>query len=152
MLRSVLLLIGLALVLPAQAQVFRWVDQNGRVHYSDAPPSLGARASVVGPANGGVSSALVVQPRTMYSQQVAVSEPAVAAPTQPRGLDFRKYVSLQRGMTDGELLTIAGEPDHASRDRSFKTYTYLPTPGDPFVTTINLVRGRISEIERTRKF
>ncbi len=147
-----LLSIGLALVLPAQAQVFRWVDGNGRVHYSDAPPPVGARASVVGRANGGVSSALVVEPGTLYSQQVAVSDPSPTLAPRPRGLDFRKYVSLQRGMTEGELLTIAGEPDHATRDRSFKTYTYLPTPGDPFVTTINLVRGRISEIERTRKF
>jgi hypothetical protein len=33
-----------------------------------------------------------------------------------------------------------------------KTYTYLPTPGDPFTTTITLVGGRVSEIERVRKF
>ena len=151
MIRLTLLSIGLAFILPAQAQVFRWVDQAGRVHYSDAPPPVGARASVVGPANGGLASAPAAQPGTMYSQ-VVVSQPPTVLPPQPRGLDFRKYVSLQRGMTEGELLTIAGEPDHATRDRSFKTYTYLPTPGDPFVTTINLVRGRISEIERTRKF
>ena len=33
-----------------------------------------------------------------------------------------------------------------------KTYTYLPTPADPFITTITLVGGRVSEIERIRKF
>jgi hypothetical protein len=35
---------------------------------------------------------------------------------------------------------------------SLKTYTYLPTPGDPFTTTITLVGGRVSELERVRKF
>ena len=33
-----------------------------------------------------------------------------------------------------------------------KTYTYLPTPADPFFTTITLVGGRVSELERVRKF
>lgn len=33
-----------------------------------------------------------------------------------------------------------------------KTYTYLPVPGDPFTTTITLVGGRVSELERVRKF
>ena len=35
---------------------------------------------------------------------------------------------------------------------SLKTYTYLPTSADPFTTTITLVGGRVSEIERVRKF
>jgi hypothetical protein len=28
----------LALALPAVAEMYRWVDENGRVHYSDQPP------------------------------------------------------------------------------------------------------------------
>ena len=55
-------------------------------------------------------------------------------------------------MSEGELFVIAGQPDLYSRDRSFATYTYLPTVADPFITTIDLVRGRISEIERVRRF
>jgi hypothetical protein len=35
---------------------------------------------------------------------------------------------------------------------SLRSYTYLPTPGDPFTTTITLVGGRVSDIERIRKF
>ena len=105
---------SLVAVIPAQAEVYRWIDEQGRVHYSNAAP-----------------------PDTQYAA---------------RGLDFRKYVSLQRGMTEGELLGIAGEPDLQARERSFSTYTYMPTSADPFTTTITLVRGRVSEIERTRKF
>lgn len=33
-----------------------------------------------------------------------------------------------------------------------KTYTYLPIPGDPYTTTVTLVGGWVSEIERIRKF
>jgi hypothetical protein len=33
-----------------------------------------------------------------------------------------------------------------------RTYTYFPTPADPFITTITLVHGRVGQIERVRKF
>jgi hypothetical protein len=134
---------------PAQAQVYRWVDDAGKVQYSNALPSPSANAKVIGAtANGGFLSALAVDAPREDTRSVA--EPTPAA--QPRGLDFRKYVALQRGMSEGELFVIAGAPDLHTRDRSFSTYTYLPTVADPFITTIELVRGRISEIERVRRF
>jgi len=100
---------------------------------------------------------------------------AAAAPKQYRGLEFRRYISIQRGMSEGELLGIAGEPDlvadqgvalaapttvqggrnlavPARAGLVMKTYTYMPTPADPFTTTITLVGGRVSELERVRKF
>ena len=78
-------------------------------------------------------------------------------------------------MSEGELLGIAGEPDLASdagaaiaglamvqtgnnsrgpaRAALFlKSYTWMPTPADPFTTTVTLVGGRVSEVERVRKF
>lgn len=30
--------LGLFLVLPVQAEVYKWTDEHGRVHYSDTPP------------------------------------------------------------------------------------------------------------------
>ena len=35
---------------------------------------------------------------------------------------------------------------------SLKTWTYMPTSADPFTTTITLVGGRVTEIDRVRKF
>jgi len=32
--------------LPGQAQVYKWIDKDGKVQYSDAPPPAGAGASV----------------------------------------------------------------------------------------------------------
>ena len=56
-------------------------------------------------------------------------------------------------MSEGEFITIAGEPDLLLWDSGpVKTYTYFPTPGDPFTTTVVLRHGRVSEIERVRKF
>ena len=55
-------------------------------------------------------------------------------------------------MSEGELVAIAGTPDLLFRDRTFKTYTWLPVPADPFTTTITLLNGRVHEIDRQRKF
>ena len=148
--RSILLL--LALALPAHAQVYQWTDEQGAVHYSNASPPEGATHRLVGVlARGGFVSG-PGYPLTVKSTPTPQETPRPAPPPEPRGLDFRKYVALYRGMSEGELLGIAGEPDFHSSDRSFSTYTYMPTRIDPYTTTIGLVRGRVSEIERVRRF
>ncbi|MFN0041338.1 MAG: hypothetical protein ACKVP2_17640 [Burkholderiales bacterium] len=101
--------------------------------------------------------------------QLAVSE--VSMPLQDetvrlaqapaRGLRFEVFLRLEREMSEGELLTRAGEPDRETFDAVtrnaggqyiVKTWTYLPTRSDPYVTTIQLTGGRISGIERERQF
>jgi len=153
----------------AQAQVYRWVDEKGTVHYSNATPPPGVRAMLIDPAaKAGPPSPESLECYTVrcqgerMEQRLArreeletrlAAERAAAAPKPPRGLDFRNYISLQRGMSEGELVTIAGVPDLLFWDAlSVKTYTYLPTVADPFTTTVTLIRGRISEIDRVRRF
>jgi hypothetical protein len=99
-------------------------------------------------------------------QLAEIQRDGKTAPLQAaRGLDFRTYLSLQRGMTEGEALAIAGPPDmqadqgvvfsaqgHARSALAIRTYTYLPTTADPQTTTITFVGGRVSEIRRDRKF
>ena len=149
--RSILLLLTLAL--PAHAQVYQWVDSQGNVQYSNAAPAEGTSFRLVGAlARGGFVSG-PGYPLPIENAAVERAEAPRPAPLpEPRGLDFRKYVALYRGMSEGELLGIAGEPDLHSSDRSFSTYTYMPTRIDPYTTTISLVRGRVSEIERVRRF
>jgi hypothetical protein len=189
--RTVVLLLLAGLAVPASAQIYRWVDQNGRVQYSNMKPPKNVAATVFdeeakpGPPSPDTTECYTIRcqgermeerqrKRDAEEAKLAVERAAVAA-RQPRGLDFRKYVSIQRGMTEGELLGIAGEPDlkadqgvaiaapatvqinrnfstAARAGLAMKTYTYLPTSGDPFTTTITLVGGRVSEIERVRKF
>ena len=58
-------LCGLALTLPAGAQIKRWVDERGVVHYSDAPPPPRA------PAAGAVTEVEPVAPLSPADQAAA---------------------------------------------------------------------------------
>ncbi|MGQ0544296.1 MAG: DUF4124 domain-containing protein [Betaproteobacteria bacterium] len=164
----------------AHAQVYRWVDAKGTVHYSDAPPPGGVSATKLdiatqpGPPSADTRECYTVRcqgermeeriRRRDEADARAAAERAATAPKPVRGLEFRKYISIQRGMSEGELLTIAGEPDFVAyqgtthvdrRGRGgfeLRTWTYLPTVADPFTTTITLVGGRVGGIERVRKF
>lgn len=175
----------------ASAQVYRWVDAKGTVHYSNEKPADDVKPTTVnidmtpGPASPETQECYTVRCQgERMEQRIArrdaldsqdKAERIALSPRPVRGLDFRKYVSIQRGMSEGDLLNIAGEPDLIShqgdaisapttvqtgrRTRgaartvlSMTSYTYLPTSGDPFTTTITLVGGRVSEIERERKF
>ena len=174
----------------AEAQIYRWVDQNGRVQYSNVQPPKGVQSTIVdpdakaGPAapDSGDCYSIRCQGERMEERQRrrdaedarVATERAAAAP-KVRGLDFRDYLRIRRGMSEGELLSIAGEPDLKTDqggafaapgtiqvDRNLSvaavqgmrtvTWTYLPTPADPFITTITVIGGRVSELDRARKF
>ncbi|MDX1375716.1 MAG: DUF4124 domain-containing protein [Burkholderiales bacterium] len=190
-------LLGVALGLALAAtgawaqQVYRWVDDKGTPHYSNAPPPAGVTAEVIAiKAEPGEPSPDTKECYTIRCQgermekRIAArqaedarlaAERAAAQPPEPRGLEFRKYISLQRGMTEGEVFGYAGPPDFGAHQGiayaapstvqvgpnlrsaarvgwSLSTWTYLPTVADPFTTTITFVGGRVSEIERVRKF
>jgi len=165
----VLLLIVLFTANPAFAQIYRWVDEKGTVHYSNAAPPNGVKATIFDrEARAGPPSPESIECYTVrcqgerLEQRLArqqeletrlAAERAAITPPRPRGLDFRSYISLHRGMSEGELITIAGSPDLLFSDVfAVKHYTYLPTSGDPFTTTILVISGRINQIERVRKF
>ena len=189
--RFLALLILLALSAPASAQIYRWTDAEGRTNFSNTPPPQGVKATVVDPnAKEGPPAAESTECHTIRcqgerleererrrvaEQEKAVAERIAAEAKRPRGMDFRQYLSITRGMSEGELLGIAGEPDlkadqgvaiaapstvqvnrnlriAAREGLVMKTYTYMPVPGEPYTTTITLVGGRVSEIERVRKF
>lgn len=189
--RGLLFMLLMGFALGATAQIYRWVDASGRVNFSNAAPPPGVQATVVDanakeglPASGSTECYTVrCQGERMEERERkreaeisnSAAERAAAEPKRARGLEFRAYISIQRGMGEGELLGIAGEPDlkadqgvaiaapttvQIGRNLStaartglvMKTYTYLPTSADPFTTTITLVGGRVSELERVRKF
>jgi hypothetical protein len=189
--RFLVFLVLLVVTVPASAQIYRWVDAEGRVNFSNTTPPQGVKAAVVDAnAKEGPPAAESTECYTIRCQgermeererkretelAKSAAERAAAEPRRARGLEFRAYISIQRGMSEGELLGIAGEPDlkadqgvaitaptrvQAGRNfstaaragLSLKSYTYLPTPGDPFTTTITLVGGRVDDVERVRKF
>lgn len=164
-----LLLALLLATTPVMAQVYRWVDDKGRVTYSNAAPPPGVKATVVDrEAGAGAPAAETQECYTLrcqgerMEQRLArreeletrlAAERAAATPPPPRGLAFSSYLSLYRGMSEGELLTIAGAPDFQASDVfADRRYTYFPTPANPFITTISVIGGRVNHIERVRKF
>lgn len=166
---SLILVILLLAAFQASAQVYRWVDEQGTVNFSNENPPPGVKATPVDinalPRAPVAESAECytarcqgerLEQRLARREQIAArlaAERAEVAPRPAKGLDFRKYVSLYRGMSESELVGIAGEPDLLLwESRALKTYTYYPTTADPFTTSITLVQGRVSEIERVRRF
>jgi len=152
----------------AHAQVYRWVDSKGTVHYSDGTPPRGVRATKLdidtrpGPVATETAECYTVRcqgermedriARREATDARIAAERAANTPPPPRGLDFRKYIWIRRGMSEGELLSVAGTPDFHTPGWDLRTYTYMPTVSDPFVTTVTLVNGRVSDVERIRKF
>jgi hypothetical protein len=133
-----LVFLAALIALPAWADVYRWVDEKGVVNYSNEPPPAGIQATKLDFAPP--SERLVIQ------RVAQTSKP-------PRGLEYRKYAALRRGLKESELLNIAGEPDLVRWDSKFaKTYLYLATEAEPFTTAITVVRGRVEEIERFNKY
>ena len=157
------------LATPLAAQVYRWVDEMGTVHDSHAKPPAGVKARQVDvearsgePAPDTKDCYTVRCQGERLEQRLARREAAEArdyaerianTPRPPRGLDFRAYTSLYRGMGEAEMLTITGAPDLVFSDVfADRRYSYLPTAADPFTTTITVIGGRINNIERVRKF
>ena len=77
-------------------------------------------------------------------------------------IDSGTYIRMQKGMSEGEVLTRAGLPDkeiyfdsEAQRTiESLKQLLYIPGPdeSDPHLTVITLQKGRVINIERTKIF
>ena len=167
--RTALASLALVTATSAVAQVYRWVDEKGTVHYSNAKPPAGVQARQVDlEARPGDPSPDTKECYTVrcqgerLEQRLARREAAEArdyaerianTPRPPRGLDFRAYTSLYRGMGEAEMLTITGAPDLVFSDVfADRRYSYLPTAADPFTTTITVIGGRVNNIERVRKF
>lgn len=123
--RKLLILVAfLALAPAAFADVYKWVDRDGSVHYGDTPPA-NARSRPVDMRNTGnptttesIPCCAAADPPRPPEQPVYIVLPA-ETPAQspaPRGMDFGVFIMLRHGMSEGELLQRAGPPDFQSAD------------------------------------
>ena len=153
------LLVLLAIVaVPALAQTYRWVDEDGITNYGPKPPAGRPAQPVDTQPRNTIDTAPVPKVDREVRREAVV--PHLPPPPGPpsvavRGMPFDTYIRLQRGMSEGELLTRAGNPDYVSlerRDDIVKSFYYYPTTGDPFTTVVTLRSGRIDNIERTKKY
>lgn len=162
---------------PAAAEVYKWVDSEGKVHYGDTPPAKGAARRIelpsIGTEIGNAGSPAAEKGNAGAPAAQAPQEPVAAAPAPVRGMAFDAYILLRTGMTEGELLQRAGPPDYESSDGTvgstvvsgrrrgrvetfnnleLRKFYYYPTQSDPFTTVVTLTGGLISDLQRTRKF
>ncbi len=149
---------------PAWAQTYKWTDDRGVTTYGNKPPA-GRPAQLVdtrplGPADLPEAQQKRVEENARRRADVAPPPPpppraAPAAPV-PRGMAFDTYIRLERGMSEGELVQRAGMPDQVTVETQqallTKSYYYLPTAVDPFITVVTVSGGRIANLERTKKF
>ncbi len=102
-----LLLLGVALA--AQAQQYRWVDEKGRVQYSDVPPPPSAKnvekknfkGNAVGAQTGyALSRAVREAPVTLYTHPICKAQCQLARDVlNRRGVPFNEVVT-----TDAEKM------------------------------------------------
>lgn len=156
----------------AAADVYRWQDDKGVVHYTQKPPAnrpstrLDIKVEATPPRRPPASAEchtiqcqyerlrddrLITDARDR-ADRAAAAERARATP-RARGMTFEVYSLLGRGMIEAEVMQRAGPPDHESQDpwRSTKTWVYLPTLSDPFTTSVTLRDGRVFDLDRQRR-
>lgn len=146
------------------AGAWKWVDEKGVTHYGDAPPTTVTNVKPVDTRPYGVSGsgcstcdwrALERRDREQPPATGPQRERESGAQSSARGMDYNTYIRLSAGMDEGELLSRAGRPDSESveniQDDIVKSYYYMPTAANPYVTTVKLRGGRIVSIERTKR-
>jgi len=151
------------------AETYKWVDDKGVTTYGEKPPAGRPAKPVdttpVGPVGAvdqrGAADKTDTRTRPATEDQRTRSAPAAASPSPApapavRGMDFATFVRLERGMTEGELLIRAGQPDHQSvenfRNDIVKTWYYFPTTANPFTTAVTMRGGRIANLDRVKRF
>ena len=102
---------------PAAAEVYRWLDQEGRVHFGDRP-SPGARmaqqrpdlASVSVPASPGLNTETIDEARERARQRAAAREQAHSAVVQAGAILSEAKARRERGEEPlpGERRGVAG--------------------------------------------
>jgi glutaredoxin len=114
--------IALLFAASVAAQAYRWVDKDGKVHYSQTPPSPGQAASVQKKSAGGstvessqqpyaTQQAAKNHPVTIYTA-AACKEPCNEARTllSQRGVPFRE-VAVGDEKTRAELKQVSGSDE-----------------------------------------
>jgi len=101
----------------ASAQPYRWIDEKGRVQYSDTPPPAGAKGvqkkqlrdnAIGGQGSYSLDKAMRESPATLYSHPDCKDQCQIARDTlNKRGVPF-KEVSVEDQPKQDELKRLSG--------------------------------------------
>ena len=95
--------LALCVALPASAQLYKWVDSNGKVHYTDRPPSGSVKSQQMREA---------AQPTATPTAKQAKDE---AGKGEPRTLDEREQAFRKR-----QAEAAKAEEEQAKKDAKAK--------------------------------
>lgn len=123
MLRAAAFFVVLLLPLVAGAQVYRWVDDKGQVHYSQVPPP-GARARELAPPppsaaapnqdalNKALEDTVKAEPK---AREEAAQAAAAAAQREQQCRQAREHLAFMDSMGGRRRMTITDEQGNVTR-------------------------------------
>jgi hypothetical protein len=158
--QGLLLACLLASVQVQAADLYRCPVKDGPPVYSDRP--CGKGGEVVGKLPEASRSAAVddgddVNVHVEVNNHIEGSGPEARdeRAEESRGLPFEVYRRLDRGMSEGEVLAIAGQPERETVDSDdtyggvrTKSYYYVSNGRNANVTRIRFRNGTVTHIER----
>lgn len=119
----ILLVLVLALqVYPATAQLYRWTDASGRVHYTDTPPPSGAKR--MSQKDSAVSSSSSTEPFVLQQARRDFPVKLYSAPgCQP--CDTARGLLNKRGVPFSEV-SVNGDPEQLAELQKTTGVTGVP--------------------------
>ncbi|MDB5969273.1 MAG: hypothetical protein JWQ90_1723 [Hydrocarboniphaga sp.] len=159
--RKLLFLPLLLIALPAQAEIYRWVDAEGHAHYGDKAPTPGAKPVqlpplqfISGGANATAAAALApgkAEPPTPAIESVMLS---IVSPTPDqtlRGTDRKLSVAinLQKPLPEGAgLVYLLDGNARTSKPVQDLSYTMGDVDRGTHLVAVAVVDGRGKELGR----
>jgi len=120
--RALIALLAVLAAASASAQQYRWVDENGRVHYTDTPPPPSARD---GQKKNMKSNAVGSQPNYSLTQAVKTSPVTLYShPDCKQSCQIARDLLNQRGVPFTEVSTT--DPDKIEQLRRVSGVATVP--------------------------
>lgn len=117
MIRPALLLLALVTALPAAAEIFSWKDKDGKMHYSDIPPSQGEVNTLRGAAPRPEPQSVTVPGEPVVDGAQPAPGSANPAATKPKTLAERELEFRQRRAAEAEDLAKAEKETAEAAER-----------------------------------
>jgi hypothetical protein len=153
-------MLSLLAAVPARAEVYRWVDAQGHVHYGDSAPSRGAQPAQLPPlqfiSGGSTPAAAAAAPAAMPVAAAALErfDLSIVSPTPDqtlRGSDRRLSVAIRlpRPLPEGAGLVYLLD-GNARTSKPVRDLSYVLTDVDrgTHMVAVAVVDGRGKELGR----
>lgn len=102
--RSGFFLFLLCLALPAHAQLYKWVDADGKVQYTDKPPPTGAKAEVLKNRSSSISGSTDTGAQgTKATTKSDAKSPAAEKPSRPLTAAEQEQAFRKRKLDEADV-------------------------------------------------